>query len=189
MNLFEYDAELGLPQIDPIVYELKPFKALVTRDKSKNKERAKSELAFIWFWCDYKSDFSTEPDESKKLFEITNVLTLPPSWKVDALVEKAIDFYKELTSTTTTVLLEQTKKTIKKLSVFLEGIDFDKTDNSGKPVYDMKKVVDTTTQIPKLLATLKEIEIKVREEQEQLEKSIRGGKLLEAWEDGDITED
>ena len=54
MQLFEYNAETGLPQFDPIVFELKPFKVLVDRDKSKNKEVAKAELAFVWLWCDYK---------------------------------------------------------------------------------------------------------------------------------------
>lgn len=184
MNLFELNANTGLPDIDPIVFEIKRFKQLVTRDKSKNKSTSKAELAFIWFYADYKSDFSAEPDEDKKIKEILNIVTLPNEWKLDSVVREAIAFYKHITTTPSTILLEQTKKTIKKLSNHLETIDFTATDKTGKLKYDMKKVVDTTTQIPKLIAVLREIEDKVKEEQDNLEKEIRGDKDLAVWEDG-----
>lgn len=184
MQLFEYNAETGLPQFDPIIFELKPFKVLVDRDKSKNKEVAKAELAFVWLWCDYKSDFSSIIEEDVKLKEILNIISLPDKWKLDNKVKDAINFYKELVKTVSTVLLEKTKKVVTKLSDFLEDIDFTKTDDNGRLVFDMKKVVDTTTQIPKLLATLKEIELRVMEEQSNLEKQIRGNKELAVWEDG-----
>ena len=184
MRLFDYNSDTKMPDFDPIVYELGPFKKLVTKDKTKLKGVAKQELAFVWFYCDYKSDFSSEINEEKKVREIINVLDLPKTWKPTKPVMEAIDFYKEITRTPTVALLEQTKKTIAKLSDFLEIIDFTAVDNSGKPKYDMKKVVDTTTQIPKLIATLREIEAKVQEEQESIEKQIRGNKNIEALEDG-----
>lgn len=184
MQLFDYDSKTQLPIIDPIVYQLKPFRKLVDRDKSKTKARAKQELAFIWFYCDYKSDFSSEVDKQKKEAEIKRVLDLPGTWKLDKTMEEAIEFYQEITKTPATALLDRTKKTISKLSDFMESIDFTQEDKSGKPKYDMKKVVDTTTQIPKLIATLREIEEKVKEEQETLEKNIRGNKDLEYLEDG-----
>lgn len=189
MKLFEYNQDTGLPQFDPIVYELKPFKKLITRDKTKNKVVSKAEIAFIWFYADHKSDFSSELNDEVKVKEILNVIELPVKWKLDKPVKDAISFYKDLTTTTSSILLEQTKKTIKKLSEFMENIDFNDEDNSGKPKYDMIKVVNTTNQIPKLIATLREIEQKVLEEQEEIEKQIRGDKELAVWEDGDITED
>ena len=76
------------------------------------------------------------------------------------------------------------KKTINKLSDFLEDIDFTLLDKNDKPVYDMKKVVDTATQVPKLLTTLKEIEDRVKEEQSVVEKKIRGDRQLSVHEDG-----
>ena len=181
MNLFELD-DNGTPIVAPIAYELRPFKKIIAEDRSINKSRAKAELAFVWFYCDYKSDFSSIIDENKKVSEITELLNLGAGWKITKRVTEAIDFYKEITVTPTVILLDQTKKTIHKLSEFLEGIDFNEEDNSGKPKYDMKKVVDTTTQIPKLIATLREIEAKVQEEQENIEKKIKGGKELEALE-------
>lgn len=184
MNLFELNANTGMPDFDPIVFEIKEFRKIVSKDKTKNKTKAKTEIAFVWFYADYKSDFSNEIDEDKKIREIIEILDLPKNWTKDKDVDAAINRYKELTKTPSTILLEQTKKTITKLSIFLENIDFDKLDKNGKPIYDMKKVVETTTQIPKLIATLREIEERVREEQENIEKEIRGNKNLEVYEDG-----
>lgn len=184
MQLFELNAETGLPQFDPIVFEMKPFQELIKRDKTKDKSVAKTELAFIWLYKDYKSDFSSIADETKKLKEIFRIVSLPKGWKIDSKIQAAIDFYEEITKTTSTVLLEKMKKTINKLSDFLETIDFTETDSNGKLKHDMKKVVDTTNQVPRLLATLKEIEERVKEEQSNIEKEIRGNKNIATYEDG-----
>ena len=74
MQLFELNADTGLPQFDPIIFELKPFKVLVDRDKTKDKSVAKAELAFVWFYKEYKSDFSSLISEDKKFEEITNIV-------------------------------------------------------------------------------------------------------------------
>lgn len=184
MQLFEINSETGLPQFDPIVFELKPLKVLIDRDKTKNKDIAKAELAFIWLYADPKSDYFGVPNEEKKLAEIIQILNLPKDWKFDAKIKAAIEFYQEITKTTTTNLLEKMKKTINKLSDFLEDIDFTLLDKNDKPIYDMKKVVDTATQIPKLLTTLKDIEDRVKEEQSVVEKKIRGDRQLSVHEDG-----
>lgn len=188
MNLFEFNEETGLPDIDPIVSELKPFKKIFSRDRSKYKQKARAELAFVWFYTDYKSDFSTELNEEKKVSEIVSLLSLSDDWIIDKTISNAIKFYKDITKTPSTVLLNQTKRTINKLSDFLETMDFTEVDSSGKLKYDMKKIIDTTNQIPQLIVTLREIEMKVKEEQETLNKKIKGGKILEALEDG-IPED
>ena len=184
MTLFELNADTGLPQFDPIIFEMKPFKALVDRDKSKDKKIAKAEISFVWFYKDYKSDFSSITDEDKKLEEILSIISLPGNWKPDLKVQQAVEFYGEITKTPSTVLLEKMKKTINKLSDFLENIDFEALDKNGKPLYDMKKVVDTSTQIPKLLTTLKEIEDRVKDEQSNIEKEVRGNRKLAVYEDG-----
>lgn len=184
MTLFELNADTGLPQFDPIIFEMKPFKALVDRDKSKDKKIAKAEISFVWFYKDYKSDFSSITDEDKKLEEILSIISLPGNWKPDLKVQQAVEFYGKITKTPSTVLLEKMKKTINKLSDFLENIDFEALDKNGKPLYDMKKVVDTSTQIPKLLTTLKEIEDRVKDEQSNIEKEVRGNRKLAVYEDG-----
>lgn len=184
MNLFEFNANTGLPQFDPIVAEIKAFKNVVNKDKSKDKSTAKAEIAFIWFYSDPKSDFYGIPDDKIKVAEILNIVDLPKGWTISKEVAKAIEFYSKMIRTTTVILLEKMRKTINKLSDHLEEINFSETDDSGKLKYDMKKVVDTASQIPRLLTTLKEIEDRVKEEQTALEKKIRGKKELSVWEDG-----
>ena len=183
MNLFEIN-DTGEPILSPISYELKAIKKLITRDKDKNKKKAKAEIAFIWFYTDYKSDFSSIVDEKRKLSEIKTILGLSDSWKPDKAVKDAIEFYKEITKTPATLLLNNTKRMVERLSIFTDSIDFAELDGQGKLKYDMKKVIDSTNQVPKLLATLKEIETRVKEEQEEIEQGIRGDKELAVWEDG-----
>lgn len=180
MKLFELNADTGLPQFDPIVFELGPFRDLIAKDKSKNKTIAKTELAFIWFYADPQSEFYGIAE----IEEIKKILDLPKSWTISEELSKAIEFYKGFIATTATKLLEKMKMTIDKLSDHLGDINFETKDENGRLVYDMKKVVDTASQIPKLLASLREIEIRVKEEQEELEKEVRGKKQLAAWEDG-----
>ena len=183
MNLFELTNE-GDPILSPIAYEIEPIKKLISKDKSKDKKKAKQEIAFIWFYSDYKSDFSAISDENKKLSEIKRILGLPDNWKQSKELKEAIEFYREITKTTATKLLENTKRMLEKLSKFTDDIDFTEVDNSGKLKYDMTKIITSTNQIPKLLVTLKEIENRVKEEQETIEKGIVGNKELEVWEEG-----
>ena len=56
MNLFEISE--GQLQIQPEAYALRAFKVLWDRDKTKGKDKAIIELAFVYFMTDFKSDFT-----------------------------------------------------------------------------------------------------------------------------------
>ena len=78
---------------------LKPFKKIWLRDKSKYKERALSELGFIYFYCDPRSDYQYLIDDEERATAIKQGEGLSKDWKPDSLVEEAIDFYNSLVKT------------------------------------------------------------------------------------------
>ena len=72
MNLFEMNN--GVLQIQPEAYALEPFKALWTRDKTKNKDNAIKELSFIYFMVDFTSDFADILEDSIREVEVKKSL-------------------------------------------------------------------------------------------------------------------
>ena len=104
MNLFELkNWDL---QIQPEAYALAPFKALISRDKTKNKAVGIKELAYIFYMTDYKSDFINIIDEEERDEQVKKFVELPKEWKPDKKVLEAIEFYKQRSTTTSLLLLE-----------------------------------------------------------------------------------
>ena len=52
--------------IEPEILTLKPFKQIWTRDKSINKDRAISEISYIYFMADPRSDYQYITDENER---------------------------------------------------------------------------------------------------------------------------
>ena len=179
MNLFELTPEYKV-QIDPIAYTIDPFKAIWNRDKSKNKEVAQAELAFIYFTCDYKSDFYNIADEEQREIEVFKHCFKDKKWSADKIVREAQDFYKERQKTFSLILLEDAVHGISKLSSYLRHINFEENEinektGEVKPKHDIKKYADTIKTIPDIMKALNTLQETVKKEQESA-KALRGGR-------------
>ncbi len=179
MNLFELTSEYKV-QINPTAYVLAPFKKIWDRDKTKNKEKAQGELSFIFFTCDYKSDFYNIPDYEQREVEVIKYCFKDSKWTPDKAVRDAQDFYRERQKTFSLVLLEDAVHGISKLSTYLRDINFDENEineRTGeiKPKHDIKKYADTIKTIPDILKALKSLQEAVKKEQEQ-KNALRGGR-------------
>ena len=95
-------------------YALKPFKDLWKRDKSKNKDRATMELAFIYFMEDSRSDYQTYIDREERCKQIKLGEGLPESWQPDKAVQDAQTFYAGFKSESA-LLLEDLKTAVNTL--------------------------------------------------------------------------
>ena len=96
MNLFKYEGYKV--NISPEAMMLKPFKEIYDRDKSKSKDKAFLELAYIYFYCDPRSDYQyiIDPiDKDKAIREGLDLL----KWKPDKKITEAIEFYNSFKST------------------------------------------------------------------------------------------
>ena len=91
MKLFKYEGYNLTISEEAIL--LKPFKNIWKRDKSKNKEKALMELGYIYFMEDPRSDYQTYIDPDERMHQIMLGEGIPDSWKPDAQVESAREFY------------------------------------------------------------------------------------------------
>ena len=179
MNLFEITPEYQV-QINPAAYELLPFKTVWDRDKSKTKERARKELAYIVFKNDYKSPFVNEPDEKIREAEVLeHIFGRGTKWKADKVVEEAAEFYIDLQETFSLKLLRDTMSAVSRLREYFREINFTEVEVSEqgvvRPKYDVKKFVDTIEKIPKVIDSLQKIEESVKKEREVGDR-LRGGR-------------
>lgn len=179
MKLFKYEGYKITISEEALL--LKPFKDIWKRDKSQNKEKALSELGFIYFFCDIRSDYQYIIDEKDRLEQIKLGEGLPANWEPDDLVKKAMEFYNTF-KPISALLLEDTRFAVDKLRKLLREIDLHQTDDKGKPIYTLNTVTATIKQVPSLVKDLDEAERSIAKEIAQSDK-VRGAQTKSIYED------
>jgi hypothetical protein len=181
MELFELkDYKLTF---SPQALSLKPFQVLWKRDKSTNKKTALSELSFIYYYSDHKSDFFDIVNEEERRLEIIKYLDLPDNWIPDDKVLEAVEFYKTRSETIGSKLLRNIVIGVNNIGEMFKDIDVNAMDERGKPVYNIAQLVTAAKSIPALITALKEAQEEVNKELKS--KSIARGSIEKSiFEDG-----
>lgn len=170
-------------EVEPEALMLAPFKALWNRDKHKDKRVAMQEFAFLYFMGDPRSDYQYIIDEEEREKEVRKGLGMPATWKKDAAVQRALDFYNSF-KPTSAGLLEDTRVAVDKLRELLRDIDLKAVDDKNKPVYTLNTVTATIKQIPGLVKDLDEAERTLAKDIVAQAKA-RGSQVKGAFEDED----
>ena len=157
----------------PDIYTLtiKEFKSILDSDKSKKKEKAMKEFAYIYYMCDHNSPFSTYDDEEKSK-EILNNLGV--DWKINSKVKAAMFKYLELTETSAVKLLKAARESVIKLEKYFKDIDLTLVDDNGRPIFHAKDLVANLSKMGAVIEGLAKLEEQVKKE-EQLNTHLRGG--------------
>lgn len=184
MKLFEFDKNEYRVVIAPEVLLLEPFSKIVKRNK--NKDFAQKELAFIYFYADYRSDYMYIVDEKERKEEIKKDLKLPEKWDIDKVLESAIIFYKERSKTINAVLYEDACKAAIDISSYLRKTNelLEERDESGKPIVDITKIVNALGKVPIIMKNLNIAHQELIKEQEITENRTKGSKQFNMFEDG-----
>lgn len=166
------------------VWGLMPFKKILDRDKSKTKARANAEMLYIYYFCDIKSDYLSMSEEDRKIELIKDIPSLPKKWKLDSIMQEAIDFYLKF-DTVIEKLYRQSLKSATAIGDYLErtNVLLEERDSQGKPIYDIAKITTSVQKIPKLMSDLKLAYKEVIKEQEDDNKK-KGSKKFNTFEDG-----
>ena len=166
---------------EPELLTLRVFKKLFTRDKTRDKSKFIQELGYIYFMEDPRSDYQyiTDPEERSKA--IIEGEGLPNTWKIDSLLQEAIDYYK-LFKPTSALLLEDTRVAVDKLRKQLRDIDLNAVDDKDKPIYTLNVVVSAIKQVPSLVKDLDEAEKSIAKEIIQNDR-VRGNVEKSMYED------
>lgn len=179
MKLFRYEG-YNLT-ISEEAMMLKPFKDLWRRDKSKGKDKALQELAYIYFMEDSRSDYQIYVDKEERSRQVKLGEGIPESWKPDKLVTDAQEFYAGFKSEAA-LLLEDIRVAITKLREFIKTIDLSAVDDKGKPIYTLNTYTATIKQIPELITSLDEAEKSIHKEAVTSDK-VRGSVEKAMFED------
>lgn len=160
---------------------LKPFKELYKADKTKNKDNFYNFLTVLYYTYDPRSDYNYIVNEDDRLEEVcsSNGIT---NKKFDSKEKECIDLYKKLTTTTASLLLEDTKAAVENVRKMLKSIDFEALEEKDK-VTALKNITAMTAMIPKLVKDLVEAEKTVNKEIEEAGRA-RGGSKKAIFEDG-----
>jgi len=180
------DSETFDLDFEPEVLTIKEFSKIIKRDKSKGKIVAISELSYIWFFCDYKSDFVQIIDEDERSIEIINSLVaLGNKWHPDDTVLSAIEKYKQLSNTITSRMLEDARSIVDNMSIWAKNAALHLDEMSGdRPKYDISKIQAFIRDVPKMLDTLNSLEEKVLREKDTGDRH-RGTQEKSLFEDED----
>lgn len=143
--------------IAPEALALAPFKKLWNRDRSVSKDRAISEISYIYFMIDPRSDYQYLVDEEERSKAIIEGEGLPNNWKPDKVVTEAMQFYSRF-KPTAALLLEDTRVAVEKLRKLLRDINLQDTDDKGRPLYTLNTITATIKQVPSLAKDLDEAE-------------------------------
>jgi len=160
-------------------YMLKPFKVIIDKDKSKNKEVALKELAFLWFYTDIKSDYNYLLNEKEKAEEIKKDLNLDSKWTISEDLKKAIEFYKERTTTVSSVILNNSLFIANKLSNEMRKA----VEEGDLSINDIEKISKGLTQMPNIVASLQKLEQTVLKEINEKTDKV-GSQTKALFEDG-----
>jgi hypothetical protein len=157
-------------------------------DKYPNdqKDFAVAELAYVYYYTDYSSDFQDILDPKDKAAEIRKNLILPDGWNPDDKTNAAIEWYQDRQRTVISRLYEDTLSAIAQISKFLKSVDLTKEvviKGTLVPKYDVKKIVDSVEKLPKLSKALDILEQEVRKKMEA-NATMRGGRDKNIFEDG-----
>lgn len=164
--------------IDPILLTLKPFKAIWIRDKTEKKERAISEIAYIYFMEDPRSDYQYIIDRDERSKAIKEGEGLKSTWQPDGTVKEAMKLYASF-KTTSALLLEDTRALVDGYRNKLRVLT---SDMSELDVKDVKELGAIIKQVPSMVKDLDEAERALAKEIAQSDK-VRGAQEKSIYED------
>lgn len=164
--LFEIQERTVFPNAETLLIE--PFKSIWERDKSKGKEKALEELAYIEFMASMKKSnpYKGYPEDIKKEKIENEVITIK-NWKPDKLVLQGIEKIKEFQTNASTsyIYYISAKIGLEKMREFFLKFNMNERNiKSGMPLYKPKDITSAINDIEKNLQNLKALEKRVEEE-------------------------
>lgn len=172
--------------VEPEAYGLLPFKAILKRDKSRNKEMALKEMLFIYYFADIKSDYLIMTDDNLRCAEIKKDIGLPDDWKIDSTIQEAINYYNARSLSVIGKLYKNSLKAANDMSEYLTTTDelLAERDRNGKPVTDIMKIAGAVSKVKTIMQDLKAAEKEVIKERVELEGKQKGSKTFGMFEAG-----
>lgn len=186
MNVFIYDnLNKQLDLNEPELLLVKEFKALLDRDKTKNKEQATKELTYIYLAIDWKSPYNQYAEYERHEAALDDSGITEAEFN-DPIFREACRKYRNLQDSNKSIkLLEAARNAADQFVDYFETIvDLNERDQNGKPVFQAEKVMKEMAQLNKVHEQLAELEKMVKRELTE-QSTIRAG-ATEGFDPGDF---
>jgi hypothetical protein len=184
MNFFIYDETNNVLRIDDSsIFLVKEFKALLDPVRNKCKEdktgtkalRAFKELTYIYLMLDFKSPYFRYMEQDKHEAALADSELTEDQLK-DPLFVTAYQKYNDIQEADPIlILIKTTFRTLYKMRVFLDNIDFNEdVDETGRPLYKPKDVI---ADLKSISEARKQVQLLEAEYKSSLSaaSSVRGG--------------
>jgi hypothetical protein len=140
--------------ISPEALMIQEFKTIWNRDKSKSKDKAKKELAYVYHTIDYQSvyrNYHVDTRESKIRLDVMG----KREWEPDEKIQQAQLKYAELQTTLSMQILMDIERGINKLRTYFINANFDE-DEDGRAAKNFIANVKEMGNLVKGVKALKE---------------------------------
>lgn len=171
--------------VEDNMWGLIPFKKILKRDKSRDKDRALKEMLFIYYYSDIKSDYLII-DSKFRIEEIKKDIGLPEDWRIDSILQEAIDFYEERSLTVVGKLYKNALAAANDISEYLTKTKelLEERDERGKPVTTLTTIVGGISKIKTVMQDLKAAEKELIKEKIETEGRMKGQQQMGMFESG-----
>ena len=171
--------------VEDNMWGLLPFKKILKRDKSRDKDRALKEMLFIYYYSDIKSDYLII-DSKFRIEEIKKDIGLPEDWRIDSVLQEAIDFYEERSLTVVGKLYKNALVAANDISDYLTKTKelLEERDDKGKPVTTLTTIVGGISKIKTVMQDLKAAEKELIKERIETEGRMKGQQQMGMFESG-----
>lgn len=168
MNIFSYDSLYKQLEInEPEILLVREFKALLDKDKSKQKEKAFRELTYIYLALSWKSPYN-QYSEQERHEEALNDSGLTEEEFNNPTFREACRKFRALQDSNKSIKLLEAARTATDqfIDYFNTIIDLNERDQNGKPVFSAEKVMKEMAQLSKVHEQLTMLEAQVKQEME-----------------------
>lgn len=172
-DLFLYDNATGSLRINEYgILLIKEFKTLWDPERNKCKEdpkglkrlRAWKEFKYIWLMIDWKSPYQQYLEQERHLASLEDSGLTDDEWN-DPDFRAACRKYQEIKDSSRILSLIKTAyRTLEKMRVSLDNIDFEERDNNLKPIFKPKDVLADIASIGTMADKLKELELSYKKD-------------------------
>jgi len=175
----------GVLTVEDNLWGLEPFKKILKRDKSRNKDLALKEMLFIYYYTDIKSDYLIIDVKLRKE-EIIKDIQLPDNWKIDLIMQDAINFYEERSLTVIGKLYKNALLAANDISEYLTKTKklLEERDDRNKPVTTLTTIVGGISKIKVVMQDLKAAEKELIKEKVETEGRMKGQQQMGMFESG-----
>ena len=175
----------GVLTVDDNLWGLEQFRKILKRDKSRNKDLALKEMLFIYYYTDIKSDYLII-DIKLRTDEIIKDIQLPDNWKIDTIMQDAINFYEERSLTVVGKLYKNALLAANDISEYLTKTKelLEERDERGKPVTTLTTIVGGISKLKTVMQDLKAAEKELIKERIETEGKMKGKQSMGMFELG-----